>query len=655
MNKNRLQYETSPYLLQHSTNPVDWYPWGEEALKKAEKENKLLIISIGYAACHWCHVMERECFENEEAARFMNENFVSIKVDREERPDIDQIYMEAVQILTGSGGWPLNVIALPDGRPIFGGTYFPVQNWLKLLDQILEYAEEKGDKLLEQSVSLTEALNQSLLDPEADRNESFDADFSYRVFTKMLHLQDAVEGGQMGAPKFPMPAALQFLLRYSYSSGNVEGGDQVFLTLDRMADGGIYDQIGGGFARYSVDRKWKVPHFEKMLYDNGQLMSLYSDAFKRTGKDKYRQVVFETAAFIEREMTSPEGAFYSSIDADSDGVEGLYYIWTENELDQILGDRSDAVKKYYSVTSTGNWEKGKNILHIRRDVEVPDDLIEVKKKLLGEREKRNKPSLDNKILTSWNGLMIKGYADAYKAFHRKAFLDRAVRAGQYIIDKLFVDGRLYRTLRNGKPYIDGFLDDYAFTVQAFIALYEITFDSPWLEIAGQLTRYVLSHFHDSRSPLLFYKSDVDSPLIARKKEIIDNVIPSSNSQTAENLFRMGMMLHNDQYVDRAESMVRAVRAHCEKGSIHFAHWNSLINTITEKPYVATFSGKQKETLRREIEQNYIPDLMFFSSGEENDSEKPGTVMICRDNYCLKPVNSSTEALAQLGISAPFQF
>ncbi|MBN2658849.1 MAG: thioredoxin domain-containing protein [Spirochaetales bacterium] len=639
---NRLQNETSPYLLQHAANPVDWYPWGEEALNAAAGENKLLIISIGYAACHWCHVMERECFENPEAARFMNENFISIKVDREERPDIDQIYMEAVQMLTGSGGWPLNIIALPDGRPIYGGTYFPLHNWMSLLDQILQYAMEKGDKIREQSEALVLALQSSIQNEEPVNMEAFTGDYTEKVFRKMIHLQDALEGGSLGSPKFPMPSSLRFMAEYSYSSGDEEGENQVFLTLDKMAHGGIYDQVGGGFARYSIDSKWKVPHFEKMLYDNGQLMSLYSNAFRRTGRKKYRDIVYETASFLAREMTSPEGPFYSSLDADSEGVEGRYYTWTSGELDRILENRSAEIKKYYSVTDSGNWEEGRNILHIDTAQDVPGHLADIKNILLGEREKRIRPALDNKILASWNGLMILGYADAYKAFNHKPFLDAALKAAVFIAENLMDEGLLYRTLRSGRPYIPGFLDDYAFTAAAFLSLYELIFDSLWLERAEQLVNYVLSHFNDSDSPLFFYKSDRDRPLIARKKEILDNVIPSSNSQMGENLYRMGLILHRQEYTDRATAMAKVLRSRAEKGTIHFANWNRLINAMIDKPYIATISGPDRDALRKTLQSGYMPGLICIPGHGEADE-----IMLCRDNYCLKPVQSAEEALSIL--------
>jgi len=639
--KNRLQYESSPYLLQHASNPVDWYPWGEEPLEKARRENKLLIISIGYAACHWCHVMEKECFENFEAAQFMNDHFVSIKVDREERPDLDQIYMEALQVLTGSGGWPLNIIALPDGKPIFGGTYFPLHSWMSLLDQILQFYGENVDKILEQTDSLTMALQRSNLEMSPGE-ASFSEEFSDRVFKKMIHLQDALEGGQLGAPKFPMPAALQFLLRYSYSSGDPEGENQVFLTLDKMAEGGIYDQVGGGFARYSVDRKWKVPHFEKMLYDNGQLMSLYSDAYRRTGREKYRRIVFETATFVERELTSPEGAFYSSLDADSEGVEGKFYTWTERDLDRVLAVQSSKIKEYFSVTSAGNWEEGRNILLVNPGREEPLNLPEIKKLLLQERSQRVRPALDNKILSSWNALMIKGYTDAYRAFHHQPFLDAALRSGHFLFDNLFHKGELYRTLRDEKPHIPGFLDDYAFLIKACLSLYEITFERMWLERAQELADYTLKHFTDSGSPLLYYTSDKDLPLIVRKKEIVDNVIPSSNSQMADNLYRIGTLLHRDEYLDRALAMAQAVKHNGEKGSVHFANWNSLINLIIDKPFVASIGGREREQLTKDMEKHYIPDLILCPAEDENP------IMICRENYCLKPVQTVKEALKLIG-------
>ena len=425
---NQLIHETSPYLLQHAHNPVNWYPWGKEALDKAQKENKLIIVSIGYAACHWCHVMEHESFENEEVAKYMNDNFVAIKVDREERPDIDQVYMNAVQLLTGSGGWPLNCIALPDGRPIYGGTYFPKIQWINMLTQVSDFVKQNPDKAEQQAKSLTQGVQSSEMIYLNTEEAKFTTDDLNSIFTTWKSNIDFKNGGYNRAPKFPLPAGYQFLLHYNYITEDADALKAVTTTLNKMADGGIYDQIGGGFSRYSTDAYWKVPHFEKMLYDNAQLVSLYSSAYQKTKDPKYKIIVTETLDFIQRELTSKEGGFYSSLDADSEGEEGKFYVWTKSELQKALGNKADLIIDYYNVTEKGNWENSQNILFkSATDKKIADKynitereltkrVLEAKKILLKERKKRIRPGLDDKILTSWNALMLKAYIDAYRVF-----------------------------------------------------------------------------------------------------------------------------------------------------------------------------------------------------------------------------------------------
>ena len=485
---NHLIHESSPYLLQHAHNPVTWYPWGKEALDKAQNENKLIIVSIGYAACHWCHVMEHESFENEEVAEFMNDNFVAIKVDREERPDIDQVYMNAVQLITGSGGWPLNCIALPDGRPIHGGTYFPKEQWLEMLSLVLDFVKENPDKVEQHAEALTQGVQSAdMISVNTGVAEFVLTDLS-AVFTLWKNDIDYINGGHKRAPKFPLPVGYQFLLHYNYIDPNADALQAVTTTLNRIADGGIYDQIGGGFARYSIDTYWKVPHFEKMLYDNAQLVSLYSTAYQQSKNPKYKIIVTETLDFIQREMTSKEDGFYSSLDADSDGEEGKFYVWTKNELENVLGDKADLIIDYYNVTETVNWEDGKNILFLSAsEKEIADRnkitesqltkrVLEAKQILLEERNRRIRPGLDDKILTSWNALMLKAYVDAYRVFDNKEYLETALKNAEFLLTKIkSADNRLNRNYKNGKATINAFLDDYAFTIDAFIALYQATY------------------------------------------------------------------------------------------------------------------------------------------------------------------------------------
>lgn len=653
---NKLINESSPYLQQHAHNPVNWYPWGEEALEKARIENKLLIISVGYAACHWCHVMEEESFEDEVVAQFMNENFVAIKVDREERPDIDRIYMDAVQLLSGRGGWPLNAIALPDGRPLFGGTYFPKEDWLSVLSQVLTYVRENPEKAEEQADALTRGVqNSEIVQLNTDKKSPTLEDLD-SLFTVWEQGIDTVHGGQKGAPKFPMPSAFQYLLHFNYLTGNTAALDAVHHSLVQMAYGGIYDQVGGGFARYSVDERWKVPHFEKMLYDNAQLVSLYSRAYQQDRNPLYETVVKETLNFIDRELTSPEGMFYSSLDADSDGEEGKFYIWTKEELEQTLKGSADEIIAYYNVSQKGNWESGTNILFVNDGDERPLRLERAKAKLLKEREKRIRPALDDKILTSWNALMIKAYVDAYRVFDESEYLIKAERAAAFLLDNLqSADLRLNRNFKDGKSSINAFLDDYAFAMDAFISLYEATFDEMWLISADEMLSYVLDHFYNSENGMFFYTSDLDPPLIARKMEIIDNVIYSSNSQMAKNLYKLGHYFYNDDYISKAETMINNVKSSALKGSLYFANWDILMAWFASEPHEVAILGNDFQKIRKELDQHYLPNV-FLSGGRSEGSlellkfklvDGQTTIYVCRDKNCRQPVTSTEEALRQI--------
>lgn len=668
---NRLIDAASPYLLQHAYNPVDWYPWGPEALEKARRENKLLIISIGYAACHWCHVMERESFEDPAVAALMNKHFIAIKVDREERPDIDQIYMNACQLLTGRGGWPLNAIALPDGRPVFAGTYFPKENWIRLLNQIRNYVLEEPEEAEKQAQALTSGIRTSEVVRFNTEQPEFARTTLDDIFIRWKTTLDFELGGQSRAPKFPLPIGYRFLLRYHFLSGNTTALEAVSVTLDNMARGGIYDQIGGGFARYSTDKRWFVPHFEKMLYDNAQLVSLYSYAFQVTGDSLYCKTVYETIEFVQRELASAQGGFYSSLDADSEGQEGKFYIWTKNELDRILGEDADMICDYFGVTPKGNWEHGNNILtaHTPDPVfadrysmdldELRTRLATAKRLLLLEREKRIRPGLDDKILTSWNALMIVGCVDAYRVFGEERFLDMALRNARFlIIHQLSDDGRLNRSYQNGSSSINGFLDDYAFTIQAFIALYQATFDESWLHTAEKLTQYALKHFHDPASRMLFYTSDIDPELIARKLEVSDNVIPSSNSQMARNLYALGEYLYNPEYSETAIRMLNNVAHDLIGGGPYYANWGILYAQFATPAYELAIVGPECIRRRREFDQYYLPHVLFI--GAENDGTLPllahksvkdqTTIYVCRNRSCNLPVTETSQALEQLGIT-----
>ncbi|MDX5437666.1 MAG: thioredoxin domain-containing protein, partial [Pontibacter sp.] len=570
---NRLIKESSPYLLQHAYNPVDWYPWGEEALEKARQEDKPILVSIGYAACHWCHVMEHQSFEHKKIANVMNEHFVCIKVDREERPDVDAIYMDALHAMGLQGGWPLNVFLNAEAKPFYGGTYFSPQQWVSLLKNIAEAYASNRSELNTSAEQFAQHLNQSELAKYGLKQQSelhLQEEDLKQMYHKFSTHFDRKHGGFAPAPKFPMPTNYFFLLRYHHHTQDQYAMEHLHRTLREMAFGGIYDQIGGGFARYAVDAEWLVPHFEKMLYDNGQLISLYAETYQATRETLYHDVVYETIEFVERELMSQEGGFYSSLDADSEGEEGRFYTFTKNELHQILGAEEPLFSKYYHATAAGNFEHGRNILYRRisdeefareneLELDVLQDMVQTwKEKLMEVRATRERPGLDDKILTSWNALMLKGLADAYYVFGNKHFLDLALQNAHFILLRLKKEEKLYHSYKNGHATIDGFLEDYALLIQAFLRLYEITFDEQWLQEAKDLADYTLENFFDEKEGMFYFTDKRSEKLIARKKEIFDNVIPSSNSVMATNLHLLGLIFDEERYTQLSDKMLANV-------------------------------------------------------------------------------------------------
>ncbi len=663
---NRLIEESSPYLLQHAHNPVDWYPWGDEAFEKAKSEGKLVLVSIGYSACHWCHVMERETFEDSTAASFMNENFVCIKVDREERPDVDQVYMTAVQLMTQRGGWPLNCFTLADGRPVFGGTYFPKDQWMNSLEALIDLQRNENSKLLEYAERLTQGVQQSELLPKAELTESFPKDGMDSTVQEWKQYWDRKLGGPNRAPKFPLPNNYEFLMHYGFLNNDIETLDYVKLSLKKMALGGIYDQIGGGFARYSTDTQWKVPHFEKMLYDNGQLLSLYSNAWKLYQEEWMKGVVEETAAFIERELTSEENGFYSALDADSEGEEGKFYVWKKEELEQTLGADYKLAEDYFSVNRNGLWEHGNYILLLDEDPKEfaasrgmnPDELKSkiqsIKAKLLEKRSERVRPGLDYKILCSWNALTIRGLADAYRAFGDEKYLNLALKNAKFIQHKLMKeDGGLYRNYAQGKASINAYLDDYAFLIDAFIAIYECNFDEQWLNEAKQLADYCLDHFYDEKTGMFYYTSDTDSPLIARKQEIMDNVIPSSNSAMAKNLHHLGSIFDRANFSKASAQMLQNVLDHIDYGQ-SFSNWGILYLQSSQSFFEIAITGTDAEALRKELGTYYVPNSLVLGGTEKSAipliKDKffgETTVFVCVDKACQMPVSTVLEAINQI--------
>jgi uncharacterized protein YyaL (SSP411 family) len=671
---NKLIHESSPYLLQHAHNPVDWYPWGEEALDKAKKENKLLLISIGYSSCHWCHVMEHESFEDTTVAAFMNAHFINIKVDREERPDIDDVYMTACQLSSGGNcGWPLNSFALPDGRPVWAGTYFPKSKWLEVLDYFRKTWAEEPDKMEDYGSRLVAGVKDNGLDSLiTDHDQSFTQQDIHQLAKQFMDRVDPQMGGRRGAPKFPMPNSWQYLMHYAWRYDDQNARDLVMITLDRMMMGGIYDQLEGGFARYSTDALWLVPHFEKMLYDNGQLVSLYAQAYAWTGKKEYLDVVKQTTGFVDRHWSDPSGGFYSSYDADSEGEEGKYYVWTTEELDQIIpeGQERDLYYAYNDIRPQGNWEHKNNILQrhrrgddLARQFEITPEAFyasidRTNKRLLEKRMTRIAPGLDDKILTSWNGLMLQGYIDAYRVSGEASYLQRARQNADFILREMLKDGyRLDRNFKNGKSTINGFLDDYAITIQAFLSLYQATFEQKWLDNAKGLTEHVLAHFDGDTSGFFYFTSDLDPPLIARRIDYGDNVIPSANSIMARNLMLLGELLYQESYVARAERMFNQVWPRLKKDGqpSFYSNWCQLMLSMSKPPYELAIVGKDYNKLLGTFLRTYQPDAIYLGGPNEGNLpllkyklvDNETLIYVCQNKTCKRPVETVKEALSIL--------
>jgi len=664
---NNLINETSPYLIQHAHNPVNWYAWGDEALAKAKAENKLLLISVGYSACHWCHVMEHESFEDEEVAKIMNDNFICIKVDREERPDIDQIYMNAVQLMTGRGGWPLNCFALPTGEPFYGGTYFRKDQWVQILNNVANEYKVAPEKVNEYAQKLTEGIKSSEMLPMVKDQTPFSMDVLTSGVAKIKKQFDYVEGGGNNAPKFPMPNNYEFLLQYYYHTKDKEVLDIVELTLDKIAFGGIYDQIGGGFARYSTDKYWKAPHFEKMLYDNGQLVSLYSQAYQLTKKPLYKHVVYQTLAYTAKEMTAKNGAFYSSLDADSEGEEGKFYVWSKEELQAILKNDFDFAKEYYNVNTTGKWEghyillRKKDNAKIAKQFNISEDAVVAKidninAVLLKERAKRIRPDLDDKTLTSWNALMLKGYVDAYTVFSEERFLKAAIKNANFIVEnQIRKDGGLNHNYKNGVSNLDGYLEDYSFTTEALIALYQATFDEKWLAEAKQLTDYAIEHFYDDSTGFFFFTSNNAKGLVARKMELTDNVIPASNSSMAKTLFLLGELYYDENYTGKSKQMLKNIEAQIPQYISGYSNWGILMLNNVKPFYEVAISGKKAHQKRMKLNANYIPNKLIIGTTKSSSlqllemKEVNGMTMIyvCYNKVCQSPVETVDEALLQM--------
>ena len=669
---NALINETSPYLLQHANNPVNWLAWNDATLKKAKDENKMLLISIGYAACHWCHVMEHESFENEEVAKVMNENYVCIKVDREERPDVDQVYMNAAYLINGNGGWPLNALAMPDGKPFFAGTYFPTENWVRLLNYFAGIFNSERENLQEQAEKVSKGIREIEHIPMNIQSTSFaktDLDEMFLNFEKRI---DWEHGGTKGAMKFAMPSAWEFLLEYYHFSKNKAALQSVEITLNHMARGGIYDHVGGGFSRYATDPRWHVPHFEKMLYDNGQLVSLYSKAFQVNKNPLYKKVVYETLEFVTRELTSLEGGFFSSLDADSEGEEGKFYVWSRKEIRDILQEDASFYEAYYGITEAGNWEKNKNIPDLnfgKKDgtvnagieepsgqEEISQKLTLLNQKLFAEREKRVRPATDDKILTSWNALMAKGFIDAYKTFGEEKFLIAARLNIDFLLQNICTENNsLCRNYKNGQASIHGFLDDYAFLISALIELYQATFEEDYLQKAKAFVQYVEDHFYDQNSGMFLYTDDQYSNLIARKMEVTDNVIPSSNSEMARNLFLLSAYFENKNYEEQSVQLIKNVYDDLKKNVGYYSNWaQAMLLPVFEVIEMVVMGEAWKEKLTA-LQKNYVPNAMYSGGQKEGTLsllqnkfvEGKTVIYVCKNKSCRLPVEKVADAMSQI--------
>lgn len=661
---NALIHSTSPYLLQHAHNPVNWQPWSEEIVKQAQQQNKLILISIGYAACHWCHVMEHESFEDTTVARVMNDHFICVKVDREERPDVDSFYMTAVQVMQQQGGWPLNVIALPDGRPIWGGTYFTKEMWLKNLQAVAVYYHDNKTKTKNYASDLQGAVKKMLQATNSDESTPVTDNLLKNAVEGWKSRFDKTNGGRKGNPKFPMPVTLDFLQYFAFMNDDNLVSTHVENTLLKMAQGGIYDQVGGGFARYSVDEVWKVPHFEKMLYDNGQLLSIYSKGFSQFKNPEFKRVVYETADFFERELMDKSGAFYSSLDADSDGEEGKYYVWNKTRLQQILESDFELFAEYFNINSKGFWENGNYILlrnqsaeSFAREHQTNTDAFlkkvsRWKKRLLTEREKRVRPGLDDKTLTSWNALVILGLVEAYKTFADERFLKLALKNANFIKqNQVKNDGSCFHTWKNGKSSVSGFLEDYALVIQAWISLFEVTADENWLKDARNLNQYVDQHFWDEENGLYFYSAKSTESVLLNHYQNDDNVIPASNSVMANNLHKLYLILGEPAYLNRINRMIHHITPQFENYPMAYSNWGIVMLKLAQPFYEVAITGENSAKMVNGFFPKYQPNVLVVYSTKKSDvpilkdrfENNQNLIYVCERGVCQLPVKTLNEA------------
>jgi uncharacterized protein len=678
---NRLINETSPYLLQHAHNPVDWYPWGPEALETARSAQKPILLSIGYSACHWCHVMEHESFENEAIAKLMNDNFVNIKVDREERPDLDHIYMSAVQMMTHHGGWPMTVFLTPDGLPFYAGTYFPpddrhnMPGFPRVLISIADAYRERHDDVQETAASVLKELKRATTAVES--SEPLEQSLLDAACRGTVKTYDSYNGGFGGAPKFPPAMTLEFLLRDYYRTGNQQSLEIVRHTCQKMADGGIYDQLGGGFHRYSTDSRWLVPHFEKMLYDNALLSGLYLHFYQVSHDESARHVTEGILDYVVREMTDAAGGFYSTQDADSEGVEGKFFVWSLDEIKQLLGARAASLfAAYYNVTEEGNFED-ENILNVTHDLaevansqkvttdELQSSLNQSRELLFAARERRVKPARDEKILTAWNGLMLSSFAEAAAVFGRADYLNVARANARFVLANLRQDGLLLRTYKDGQAKLNAYLEDYAFFVDGLLTLFEVSGELEWFEAANSLTATMIDEFWDNEEGGFFYTGLSHEDLIVRSKDYFDNATPAGNSVAAEVLLRLGVLTDNRDYQRRAVTILRLMAKALQRYPSGFGRLLCALDFYLGNPKEIVLIGADgsadTDQLKQEIWQNYLPNKIVAQASSANSAaaqkvpllrDRPqldgkATVYVCENFTCKNPTSSPQELASQL--------
>ncbi|MDA9359060.1 thioredoxin domain-containing protein [Flavobacteriaceae bacterium] len=665
---NALIEELSAYLLQHAHNPVNWFPWTQSNLEQAQGEGKLLLISIGYASCHWCHVMEHECFEDEEVAALMNTNYINIKVDREERPDVDQVYMNALQLISGQGGWPLNMIALPDGRPIWGGTYFPKERWMQVLTQISKLAREKPEELIQYADNLEKGLAHFEVDEPL--KEGLNLEEIAAGLDQLVSKKDAQNGGLIGAPKFMMPTLLRFFQQGGILCSNKDARDHFHFSLERMALGGVFDAVHGGFSRYAVDAEWHIPHFEKMGYDNGQLISLYAQAHREEPKALYQETIDKTISFLKKELYTPEGGFYAALDADSLNanqklVEGAFYVWTKNEIQELFPKEYLQVAAYYAINDDGYWEDGNYVLRRMQTDEVFAklhglELSELKVKviswnvtLLKERNKRARPRLDDKIICSWNAILSSGFLDAYRSFGDSAYKDLALKNLAFI-EANFVDeeGELKRISKKGVNKIDAFLEDYAAVIKLYIDAYETVFDEHYILQAEKIMNVCQRLFKDKNGPLFYFSSS--SELVVRTKEKTDNVIPSSNAVMAENLIRLSNHLVRPELKLQAEAMVLACKSEIISYPRSYSYWLAVGLRLLKPGYEVVAVGPNAKKDTKKLQQSFTVNCSWAAAEtstlplfRNRVSEGKTKYYLCRNNQCGIPLESQDEVQRRL--------